>query len=56
MGTQRTTNLTHFAPKPDKYVGCIIHTLATRLQLGTPGINTFSGKAMLGKTEMFLEQ
>ena len=38
--------------QPDEYVGCLINTLATGLELGTPCINTFSSKAMLGKTEV----
>ena len=42
--------------QPDEDVGHLINTLATRLQLGTPHINTFSGKAMLGKMEVFFEQ
>ena len=39
-------------PQPDEDVGHLINTLATRLQLGTPHINTFSGKATPGKTEV----
>ena len=31
-------------PQPDNDVGCLINTLATGLQLGTPRINTFSAK------------
>ena len=37
-------------------VGCLIHTLALGLCLGTPRINTFSGKAMPGKTKVLFEQ
>ena len=37
-------------------VGCLISTLATGLQLSTPHINTFSGNATPGKTEVSLEQ
>ena len=37
-------------------MGCLINTLALGLQLGTPRINTFSGKAMPGKTEVSFEQ
>ena len=56
MGTQRTATSTHWPPQPDKDVGHLINTLTTRLQLGTLRINTFSGKAMLGKTEVSFEQ
>ena len=38
--------------QPDEDIGCLINTLATGLQLGTLRINTFSGKAMLGKMEV----
>ena len=54
--TQRTTTSTHCPPQPGKDVGCLINVLATRLQLGTQGINTFSGEAMPGKTEESFEQ
>ena len=37
-------------------VGHLINTLALGLHLGTPRINTFSGKAMPGKTEVSFEQ
>ena len=37
-------------------VGCLINTLALGLHLGTPRINTFSGKAMPDKTEVLFEQ
>ena len=37
-------------------VGHLINTLASGLHLGTPRINTFSGEAMLGKTEVSFEQ
>ena len=37
-------------------VGCLINTLASALYLGTPRINTFSGEAMPGKTEVSFEQ
>ena len=37
-------------------VGCLISTLALGLCLGTPRINTFSGEAMPGKTEVSFEQ
>ena len=40
----------------DPDVGCLINTLATGLHLGTPRINTFSGEAMLGKTEVSFKQ
>ena len=39
-----------------EYYTTLINTLGTGLQLGTPQINTFSGKAMLGKTEVSFEQ
>ena len=40
-------------PAPaDPDVGHLINTLASGLHLGTPRINTFSGKAMPGKTEV----
>ena len=41
-------------PNPD--MGCLINTLALSLQLGTPRINTFSGKAIPGKTEVSFTQ
>ena len=34
----------------------LINTLALGLHLGTPQNNTFSGKAMPGKTEVSVEQ
>ena len=37
-------------------VGHLINTLVSGLHLGTPRINTFSSKAMLGKTEVSFEQ
>ena len=40
----------------DPDVGCLINTLALGLCLGTPRINTFSGEAMPGKTEVSFEQ
>ena len=49
----------HFDPLPpqlDKDIGCLINTLATRLGLSIPHINTFSGKATPGKTEVSFEQ
>ena len=56
MGTQRTATLTHCPPQPEEDIGYLIRTLATGLQLGTPRINTFSGKAMPGKTEVSFKQ
>ena len=50
------TTLTHCPPQLDKDIGCLINTLATRLGLGTPHINTFSGKATPGKTDVSFEQ
>ena len=43
MGTQRTATLTCWPPQPEEDVGHLISTLAARLWLGTPRINTFSG-------------
>ena len=40
----------------DPDMGHLINTLASGLCLGTPTINTFSGKAMPGKTEECFEQ
>ena len=40
----------------DLDMGCLINTLALGLCLGTPRINTFTGKAMLGKTEVSFKQ
>ena len=37
-------------------MGCLINTLALGLHLGSPRINTFSGEAMPGKTEVSFEQ
>ena len=48
--------MTHLSSQPDEDVGCLINTLTTRLQLGTLHINTFSGEAMPGKTEVSFEQ
>ena len=46
-------------PRPalaDLDMGHLINTLVSGLHLGTPRINTFSGKTMLGKTEVSFEQ
>ena len=40
----------------DPDMGHLINTLALGLHLGTPRINTFSGEAMPGKTEVSFEQ
>ena len=56
MGTQRETTLPPVPTQPSEDVGCLINTLAMGLQLGTPHINTFSGKAMPGKTEVSFKQ
>ena len=40
----------------DPDMGHLISTLASGLHLGTPGINTFSGEAMPGKTEVSFKQ
>ena len=37
-------------------VGCLSNTLATGLQLDTLRINTFSGEATVGKTEVSFKQ
>ena len=42
--------------QPGADMGCLINTLASGLHLGAPQINTFSGKATLGKTEVSFEQ
>ena len=42
--------------QPNENVEHLINTLAMGLQLGTPHINTFSGKAMPGKMEVSFEQ
>ena len=56
VGTQRTISLTPSPTQPDEDMGHPINTLATSLQLGTPHINTFSGKAMQGKMELSFKQ
>ena len=56
LGTQRTTSSPPAPTQPNEDVGCLINTLAMGLQLGTPHINTFSGKAMPGKMEMLFKQ
>ena len=40
----------------DPDIGHLINTLELGLHLGTPRINTFSGKAMPGKTEVSFKQ
>ena len=42
--------------QPNEDVGHLINTLTSGLHLSTPRINTFSGKAMPGKTEVSFEQ
>ena len=42
--------------QPNADVGLLINTLASRLCLCTPRINTFSSKATPGKTEVSFEQ
>ena len=42
--------------QPNADVGHLINTLTSGLCLGAPGINTFSGKAMPGKTEVSFKQ
>ena len=43
-------------PCTEEDVVHLVSTLVGRLRLGTPGINTFSGDATLGKTEVLFEQ
>ena len=43
-------------PQPEEDVGHLISTLAAGLWMGTPRINTFSGDAMPGKTEVSFGQ
>ena len=42
--------------QPNADMGCLINTLMPGLHLGTPRINTFSGKATPRKTEVSFEQ
>ena len=42
--------------QPDPDIGHLINTLISSLHLGTPRINTFSGKATPGKTKVLFEQ
>ena len=42
--------------QPNADMGCLINTLASGLHLGALRINTFSSKAMPGKTEVSFEQ
>ena len=56
MGSSGTTSSTPKACSSKSRCGCLINTLALGLHLGSPRINTFSGKAMPGKTEVSLEQ
>ena len=44
------------SPQADVDVGCILSTLVAGLRMGTPRINTFSGDASPGKTEVSFEQ
>ena len=43
-------------PQPEEDVRHLVSTLAARLQLDTPRINTFSSNGMLGKTEVSFKQ
>ena len=43
-------------PQAEEHVGCLLSTLVAKLRLGTLRINTFSGDATLGKTEVSFEQ
>ena len=53
-GNQEDNHLDPLPPQPEEDVGCLINMLATRLSLGTPCINTFSGEAMLQKWKCLL--
>ena len=52
----RTTSSPPAPVQPDEDVGHLINTLAMRLQLGTPQINTFSDDAMPCKMKVSFEQ
>ena len=56
MGSPRAPTSSPAPIQPDEEVGNLINILATGLCLGTPHINTFSGEAMPGKTEVSFEQ
>ena len=56
MGSSGTTSSAPKACSSKSGLGCLINTLASGLCLGTPRINTFSGEAMPGKTEVSFEQ
>ena len=56
MGSPGTTSSTPNSCTAYMVVGCLINTLALRLCLGTPKINTFSGEATPGKTEISFQQ
>ena len=56
METQQATIMACRPPHTEENIGCLLSTLATRLMLGTPRINTFSGDATPGKTEVSFEQ
>ena len=56
MGTWQATTA---AQMPCLNIGgcdCLLSTHVARLRLGTPRINTFSGKTTLGKNEVSFEQ
>ena len=48
--------MAHWPPQKEEDIGHLISTLATGLQMGTLRINTFSGDAILGKTEVSFKQ
>ena len=56
VGSSGTTSSTPRPALANPDVGHLINSLALGLHLGTPRINTFSGKAMLGKTDVSFEQ
>ena len=56
MGTQQAATMAHSPPHIEEGVGHLLSTLAARLRLGTLRINTFSGDASPGKTEVSFGQ
>ena len=56
MGAQQAATVAHRPPHTEENVGHLLSNLATRLRLGTPRINTFSGDAMSGKTDISFKQ
>ena len=56
MQTQQAAIMAHSSPQTEEDVGHLLSTLVARLRLGTPRINTFSGDATPGKTQVSFEQ